>query len=203
MRICYLLTFVFFLAGMALGGDPAAAQTTVVVVGGPNDTSATEGRQAYSRNMLYAEVGGAAGLYSINYERWLDDRWSVRVGGTWHRLGLVGEPVEMMGPVFGASRRLLSWGVLHVETGAAMHPILAKGTYDCFLRCSTEEAEAREGEPFTKVLLLASPSVGMRLQRARGGPVLRYSQMALLGVNPGDGSTVAVGWGGVSLGWSF
>ena len=201
MRTYYLLTLTFFLTGVALCGAPAAAQTTVVA-GGPNDAAPDE-RATYDRNMLYAEVGGAAGLYSINYERWLNDRWSVRVGGTWHRLGLVGEPVEMMGPVFGASRRLLSWGVMHVESGAAMHPILAKGTYDCFLRCSTEEAEAREGEPFTKVLLLASPSVGMRLQRARGGPVFRYSQMALLGVNPGDGSTVAAAWGGVSLGWSF
>ena len=196
-----LVRIICYTGILALCGGAAKAQSAVTVGDEPNDT-VSDDHAAYSRNALYAELGGVAGLYSINYERRLGDRWSVRVGGTWHRIRFLGEPAEMTGPAFGVNRHLLSVGALHVEVGAAVHPLRVKGTYDCFLICSEEEW-TREGEPYKRMLVLASPSVGVRVQRARGGPMIRLTKAPLFGVNLEDGEFFAGPWGGLSLGWGF
>ena len=202
VRTSYSLTLALLLAGFALCGGSAKAQTTVGS-GGPNDTAA-DNHAAYNRNMLYAEVGGVAGSLSINYERRLSSRWSIRLGGTRHRIRFFGEPAEAIGPVFGAHYRFFSLSSdLHAEVGAAAHPFYARATYECFLWCSIEEQE-RQGKLYKEGMgVFASPSVGLRAQRARGGLVLRLAATPQIGIGVKHGKLTATPSYGVSLGWGF
>jgi hypothetical protein len=43
-------------------------------------------QESYKPHLVFAELGGNAGLYSLNYDYKFADKWSVRIGGTWQRM---------------------------------------------------------------------------------------------------------------------
>lgn len=153
-----------------------------------------------ARNIVYAEIGGAGGLFSLNYERLTEEGFYFR-GGTGFsgltNLDNVREDIRTI--VAGASRRfdisdLLGQGAGRIaEAGVAV----VAGTYKR-TRYDVTEVDG------TYASLV--PTVGLRAEPPAGGFTYRITISPLLPIVnrasafPRSSPTM---WGGISVGYIF
>ncbi len=146
-----------------------------------------------SENTLFFEVGGAAGIASINYDRLflsINDR--IRLSG---RIGISSYsdfheniPPDLFIP-FGVFA-MYAYGINNIELGVG-------GTY---LNYSSRAIglDGNVGFVRNKELLL-NPSIGYRLQKTGGGIFLRLSYSPFIYGQP----IIFSNWGGASIGYTF
>ncbi len=132
-------------------------------------------------NSLYFELGGNGGLYSVNYDRRLDDHWVMRVGISWMDLCVFSCAQVTTVPL--AVSYLIGPGSHLFEVGMGVTP---------FIR-------SRGGEG-PELLAYGVPMAGYRYQPRHGG--FSFRAMATPLVRPGEREPV-LPWFGLSFGASF
>jgi len=143
-----------------------------------------------ARYSLFAELGGSAGLYSLNFERRLAGSLLLRVAGSTYasiefgdqpnrryRLGTL-----MLGSSTGP-------GTSHWDTGIG----LSVGNY---------RLERQSSAPTTTVCLLTS-AFGYRFQHENGGPLFRLVLAPRLGLRGSHDDRALSLWPGISGGFAF
>ncbi|MEP6990981.1 MAG: hypothetical protein ABJA80_08645 [bacterium] len=153
-----------------------------------------------ARNIVYAEVGGAGGLFSLNYERLTEEGIYVRGGtGFWGITNLDNVREDIRTIVAGASQRfdisdLLGQGAGRIaEAGVAV----VAGTYKR-TRYDVTEVDG------TYASLV--PTVGLRAEPPAGGFTYRVTVTPLLPIVnsasafPRSAPTM---WAGISAGYIF
>ncbi len=143
--------------------------------------AASEAERPVAPNSVYSELGGNGGLYSVNYDRRLDDNWVIRVGISWLDLCVFSCAQVTTVPL--AASYLLGSGNHLFETGLGITP---------FMR-------VRPGEG-SELLAYGVPMAGYRYQPRRGG--FSFRAMATPLVRPGERVPI-LPWFGLSFGGSF
>ena len=136
---------------------------------------------AQDKNTIYLEGGGAAILYSFNYERNITDKITARIGfsslpftsvDTDETVTFTLIPIMANYLIGGGNHKLaISGGVLQISASA----------------------EAEEGEYDVDLGMIPTYGVGYRYQRSAGG----FFFNASLGLAP------ISGWPGFAFGWTF
>ena len=128
---------------------------------------AQDTRREEASSSAYLEIGGAGGFYSLNYERYIDEHLSVRVGGAdWSTKSFDSQSEKLVAGIVAASARLdisdfIGRGAgRYAEAGVA----IASGSHS---RSSYDTIEA-DG-PFTTL----GPMIGIRYQPLNGGFMYR------------------------------
>ncbi len=171
----------------------AAALVTLTATAG-TATAQTPPRLPTSRNAVYFELGGNAILYSLNYDRRLNDTWTGRAGlmaasvsATDERTGERANATIAIMPVM--INALLGRGTHRLELGVG--PLFAIGGGEL------DDPELGDVEEFSAAGLAGVTStIGYRRQPADGGFVFRAS------LNPFYSGSAQI-WAGLSVGWSF
>lgn len=146
------------------------------------------------KNALYLEMGGNAYIYSVNYERILYQKNSMKLGARFgisvlpeknfnHVDPIPVLPLEMLA-IFGNSNH-------HVETGIGFTPFLTHEYYDYVGSRDNSNSRLRLGAA-------TSLRIGYRYQKPKGGFIARIGFMPILNL---DGFLIP--WGGISIGKSF
>jgi hypothetical protein len=157
-------------------------------------TAAAQNPMPTARNAAYFELGGNALLYSINYDRRLNNTWTGRAGfmivsaeGTDQNTGERAEVSIAIIPVM--INALLGRGTHRLELGAG--PLFGIGGG------SIEGPEVGDVEEFSAAGLAGvTTTFGYRRQPLDGGFVFRAS------LNPFYSGKPQL-WAGLSAGWSF
>jgi hypothetical protein len=150
--------------------------------------------ETMKKNTVFAEALGNGGLYSLNYERLLDDDWSLRVGlsylgfsgsdglGTSVSVGVITVPIT--------SSYLINLGgsSSYIELGGGVVPFIATAT-----ATGVSGFGGATGTTVAGTLI-----AGYRLQPAAGGFNFRagFTPLYVIGGN-------FVVWGGLGLGFTF
>ncbi len=157
-----------------------------------------------ARNGIYLELLGNGGLYSLNYDRLLSRRLSLRAGIThWT------DPDEYRGSVFSSSRRttltalplmanyLVGRGNSRFEAGAGV------------LVGRQQDEHSRSGEATTRTstsFVTLTATAGYRYQRRTGGVIFRIGFTPFYGLNNEDDAYPDRGFFpslGTSIGYGF
>jgi hypothetical protein len=152
------------------------------------------------RNVVYAEIGGAGGLFSLNYERLTDQGVYLRAGyGFWGLTNLDAVREDLKNIVVGATRRfdisdLLKQGDGRIaEAGFAV----VAGTYKR-TRYEQTEIDGTYASLVPTASLRAEPPAGGFTYRITISPLLPFVNRASAFPLPS-----AVMWGGISAGYVF
>lgn len=178
-------------------GDTAHVRLSILILlvaGGAADSQTARAQTptphpaALARHSMYVELGGAGGLYSVNYSRRIATRRVLRVGVTASPLA-IGVPVSLS--------TLYGSGDWRPEAGIGL--LLAR---------SSDVGVDRHG-----LLTAVGPIVGYRHHPQTRGLFVRASLQPLLFAvlwtqQPSHSSSTdtdrgLIPWGGVSVGWSF
>ncbi|HIN39518.1 MAG TPA: hypothetical protein EYM84_04520 [Flavobacteriales bacterium] len=146
-----------------------------------------------SVNTIFLEIGGAAGIPSLNYDRLvlsLDDRikLSGRVGISSYSDFHKDISPDLFIP-FGVFI-MYAYGVNHIELGLGL-TYLNYSAYDIGLDGKVGFVRKKD--------LLSNPSIGYRLQKTGGGIFLRLSYTPFIYGKP----IIFSNWGGLSIGYTF
>jgi len=146
-----------------------------------------------SKNSLFLELGGAAGIASLNYDRLL-----LAVGGKIKLSGRLGissysDFYENTSPdlfiPFGGFA-MYAFGLHHVELGLGF----------TFLNYAARNIDEDGKVGFIRIKeLLFNPSLGYRLQSSEGGLFLRASYTPFVYGKP----VIFSSWGGISIGFTL
>lgn len=155
-----------------------------------NTKPSTTSTDRKAKNLVYLELLGNGGLYSVNYERMLGNDLSARLGFSYLSMGassgeasakatLVTAPVMLNYMIGGKNHKL--------ETGAGATVIYVSASAE-----SGGMSASGEG-----VGIVGTGTVGYRYSPADGGFVFR------VGYTPFFGKGGFVSWGGASFGGTF
>ena len=152
------------------------------------------------RNIVYAEIAGAGGIFSLNYERLTDHGVYLRAGtGLWAATNLDNVRDEITNVIAGATRRfdisdLLRQGEGRIaEAGAAV----VAGTYKR-TRYDVTEVDG------TYASLV--PTIGLRSEPPGGGFSIRMTftpQIPIVNRASAFPRAAPILWGGFSVGYIF
>jgi hypothetical protein len=152
------------------------------------------------RNVVYAEIGGAGGIFSVNYERLAEQGIYLRGGaGFWGLTNLDNVREEITNVIAGATRRydisdLLGQGEGRIaEAGFAV----VAGTY----KRTRYDATEVDGTYASLV-----PTIGLRVEPPAGGFTYRITFTPLIPfVNRASAfpRSTPILWGGLSIGYIF
>jgi hypothetical protein len=142
-----------------------------------------------AQNSIFVEAFGSGLLYSVNYDRIIRDRFSVRIG-----LGYLSDHV--FGP--GHSWSMLSIPLMgNLLLGRTSHR-LELGAGVTFVRSLGENDEVGSNDPTrSEVTVVATANVGYRYCPTDGGFNFRAGFTPLLNASG------FLPWGGISLGYGF
>lgn len=143
-----------------------------------------------ARNAAYIEVFGLGGLYSINYERFITNDFTARIGYTSWMVNMLG-PKSRRGPIFMGSY-LVGQDNNRMEIGAGVEFASAKGG-SIFAR---EELQAQDYTMFLATF-------GYRYQPSDGGFHFRAVFMPMIWLNNSTSSSLTFGTFGISFGVCF
>ena len=181
-RYFSLLLFVTAIATSA----QAAAETDQHLRFRANDAAARS-----ANNNVFVEIGGNAGLYSINYERYLHDDLTARIGAGYFALGASLGEAEA-----NASLLLVPATLSYVGFRKGNHALEIGGGA---LVVHASAAASTLGEVFSEsgTTAVGTATVGYRYVPKDGGLTFRA------GYTPLFTSDDYVSWAGMSLGYSF
>ena len=155
--------------------------------------AAEEEAPMLARNHLFFELLGNGGVYSINYERFLTDRWALRLGfADWDAEGFWSDSEKnyLMVPV--TSSLLFGHGSNFLEVGAGLVWGRVTKDYD-------NNSQPRERQTITNLTGI----LGYRHQPPAGGFVFRIAFTPFYSLNDEDGwpeddftPSFGVSWGG-------
>jgi hypothetical protein len=155
---------------------------------------ASQAAMPLGRNAVYFELGGNAILYSVNYERRLNDTWSGRAGFMIVSASGIdedtGDEVDVSLAIIPVmANALVGRGTHRLELGIG--PLFAIGGGQI------EDTELGEVDEFSAAGLAGVTSTfGYRRQPRDGGFIFRAS------LNPFYSERVQL-WAGLSVGWAF
>jgi hypothetical protein len=186
------------LSGTALAGDLSPTDTTAPEMLPPpaadrptdNVPANTDSTERKAKNLVYLELLGNGGLYSINYERMLGNDLSARLGFSYFSVGastgdssakatLVTAPLMLNYLVGGKNHKF------EVGAGATM------------IYVSASSSGAGMGSSAEGVGVAGTGTVGYRYSPNDGGFVFR------VGYTPFFGKGGYQSWGGMSFGGTF
>jgi len=147
---------------------------------------AARAQERTARNGLYVELGGNAGIWSLNYERFVTDDVSLRVGGGYTRVS------DFLGTSVSLATFPLTASWLGVRSGSHALELGAGVVFASASVSSTSAGVRAFGSGVVGTAIL-----GYRLAPLTGGFNLRVAFTPLFG----NGGFYA--WGGVALGAVF
>ena len=152
------------------------------------------------RNVVYAELGGAGGIFSLNYERLTEQGIYFRAGtGLWSLTNLDAVHEEITNVIVGATRRfdisdMLGQGEGRIaEAGFAV----AAGTYKR-TRYAATEVDGTYASLVPTLGLRAEPPAGGFTYRITFSPLIPFVNRASAFPRPSP-----ILWGGFSVGYIF
>lgn len=183
MRAHQLLTLIILLISIPATAKEPAAQV--------EESNAVDIEAA--RNAAYVELGGPGIFYSLNYERFFGESWSVRWGLS--GFGLIEDGTRDAMTIFVVpitGQYLFFEGSHHLELGGGIHTGFAHSDLN----------EYEDSDVFGLVAIVGS--LGYRYQPMDGGFVFRATFSPMYWGERFDilGSALQL-WGGLSAGYAF
>lgn len=175
---------------------PAAPSAPVVVQQMPAE-------KTFAKNAIYAELAGNGGFYTLNYERFLREDASIRVGAMYMSISVSAGAGQNMAE---SSGTWMTFPVLFEYTGirSGAHALNLGAGLDFFYfsgSASTFEATASS----SGVLPAATLDIGYRYSDPKGGFVFKaaYTPFAFVTAETQTFSQKVQHWAGLSFGWRF
>jgi hypothetical protein len=160
-------------------------------------------KEGFAKNAIYAELAGNGGFYTINYERFLREDVSVRVGAMYMSISVSAGSGQNMAE---SSGTWLTFPVLFEYTGirAGSHALNLGAGLDFFYfsgSAGTFQATASS----SGVLPAATLDIGYRYSNPKGGFMFKaaYTPFAFVTAETQTFSQKVQHWAGISLGWRF
>jgi len=159
--------------------------------------------KTFAKNAIYAELAGNGGFYTINYERFLREDASIRVGAMYMSISVSAGSGQNMAESNGT---WMTFPVLFEYTGihAGPHALNLGAGLDFFYfsgSAGTFEATASS----SGMLPAATLDIGYRYGNPKGGFVFKaaYTPFAFVTAETQTFSQKVQHWAGLSFGWRF
>lgn len=158
---------------------------------------------SFAKNAVYAELAGNGGFYTLNYERFLRDDASIRVGAMYMSISLSAGSGQNMAS---SSGTWLTFPVLFEYTGvrAGSHALNLGAGLDFFYfsgSAATFDATASS----SGLLPAATLDIGYRYGDPKGGFLFKatYTPFVFVTAETQTFSQKVQHWAGLSFGWRF
>lgn len=159
--------------------------------------------KSFAKNAIYGELAGNGGFYTINYERFLREDVSIRVGAMYMSISLSAGSGQNMAESKGT---WMTFPVLFEYTGvhAGPHALNLGAGLDFFYfsgSAGTFEATASS----SGVLPAATVDIGYRYSDPKGGFLFKiaYTPFVFVTAETQNFSQKVQHWAGLSFGWRF
>ncbi len=159
--------------------------------------------KSFAKNAIYAELAGNGGFYTINYERFLREDASIRVGAMYMSISVSAGSGQSMAE---SSGTWMTFPVLFEYTGirSGAHALNLGAGMDFFYfsgSAGTFDATASS----SGVLPAATVDLGYRYSDPKGGFLFKiaYTPFVFVTAETQTFSQKVQHWAGLSFGWRF